>query len=71
MNLRPSTRVPFDEYIEKVNDVVDAVDFFYLKRYGKFYAMPACWKHLDEQKSRDVAAPIGSFYDESKADFSK
>ena len=33
--------------------------------------MPACWKHLDEQKSRDVSALIGSFYDESKADCSK
>ena len=33
--------------------------------------MPACWKHLEEQKPRDVAALIGSFYDESKADWSK
>ena len=30
-----------------------------------------CWKHLDEQQRRNIAALIGSFYDESKADFSK
>ena len=50
---------------------MDSGDFFYLKRYGKFDAMPAFWEHLDEQHRRDVAALIGSFYDESKADFSK
>ena len=71
MNLRPSTRVPFDEYIERVKDVVDAGYFFYLKHYGKFDSMPACWKHLDEQQRRDVAALIGSFYDEPKAYCSK
>ena len=71
MNLRPSTRVPFGEYIERVKDVVDAGDFFYLKCYVKFDAMRACWNHLDEQQRRDVASIIGSFYDKSKADCSK
>ena len=71
MNLRPSTRVPFDEYIERVKDVVDAVEFFYLEPYGKFDAMPACWKHSDKHQRRDVAAHIGSFYDKSKTDFLK
>ena len=33
--------------------------------------MPACWKHLDQHQRRDVAALIGSFYDQSKADCSK
>ena len=33
--------------------------------------MPVCWKHLDNQQCRNVAALIGSFYDESKADWSK
>ena len=59
VNLLPSTWVPFDEYIEKVKDVVDAGDFLYLKRYRKFDAMPACWKHLDKQQRHDVAALIG------------
>ena len=54
-----------------MKDVVDDGDFFYLKRYGNFYAMPACWKHLDKKQRQDVAALIGSFYDESKADFPK
>ena len=71
MNLRQSKRIHFDEYIERVKDVVDAGDFFYLKRYGKFDAIPAWWKHLDEQQRRNVAELIGSFYDESKADCSK
>ena len=71
MNLLPSTRVPFDEYIERVKDIVDAGDFFYLKRYGNFDAMTACWKHLDKQQRRNVAALIVSFYDDSKADCSK
>ena len=71
VNLRPSTRVPFDKYIERVKDVVDARDFFYLKRYRNSDDIPAYWKHLDEQQRRDVAALIGLFYDESKADFPK
>ena len=50
---------------------MDAGDFLYLKCYGKFDAMPVCWNHLDEQQRCDVAALIGSFYDESKADCSK
>ena len=54
-----------------VKDVVDVGDLFYTKRYGKYDAVPAWWKHLDEQQRRDVAALIGSFYDESKADCSK
>ena len=71
LNLRPYTRVPFDGYIERVKDVVDAGDFFYLKRYGKFDAIPACWKYSDEQQHRYVATLIGFFYDDSKADCSK
>ena len=68
MSLRLSTRVPFDEYIEKVNYVVDSGDFFYLKLYGNFDAIPAYWKHLDKHQRRDVATLIGLFYEESKAD---
>ena len=71
VNLRPSKWVPFDEYIERVNDVVDDGEFFYLKRYGKFDAIPACRKYSDEQQHRYVATLIGFFYDDSKADFPK
>ena len=71
VNLRPYTRVPFDEYIERVKDVMDAVEFFYIKRYGKFDAMTECWKYLYEQQRRDFATLIGLFYDDPKADFSK
>ena len=65
MNLLPSSRVPLDEYIERVNDVVYPGGLFYLKRYGNFDAMPVCWKNLDAQKHRYVAALIGSFYYDS------
>ena len=71
VNLRPSTRVPFDECIERVKDVVDAGYFFYLKHHGKFDAMPACWKHLDQQQLRNIAALLDLFYDKSKSDFLK
>ena len=71
LNLLLSTRVPFDEYSERVKDVVDAGDFFYLNRHRKFDPMPECWKNLDKEQRRDVAAFIGSFYDDSKADCSK
>lgn len=67
VNLRPSTRVPFAEYIVKVKDVADAADFFYHPRHGMFDAMPACWKNLAEVQRREVAALIGSFYNESHA----
>lgn len=52
----------------KVKDVADAADFFYHPRHGMFDAMPACWKNLAEAQRREVAALIGSFYDESRAD---
>lgn len=52
----------------KVKDVADAADFFYHPRHGMFNAMPACWKNLAEAQRREVAALIGSFYDESRAD---
>jgi len=68
VNLRPSTRVPFAQYILMVKDVVDAGDFFYRPRHGMFDAMPACWKKLTEAERRKVAAVIGSFYDKSRAD---
>ena len=67
VNLRPSTRVPFTEYVTRVKEVVDAGDYFYYKRQGMFDAMPACWKQLCEAQRREVAALIGSFYDESRA----
>ena len=54
-----------------MKDVVDAGELFYLKRYGQFDAMPACWKHLDWQQRRNFSGLIGSFYDDPKADFSK
>ena len=47
VNLFSSTRVPFNEYIERVKDVVDTGDYFYYKREGEFDAMPACWKNLE------------------------
>ena len=50
---------------------MDAGNFLYIKRYGKFDAMIVCWNHLDEHQRRDVASLIGWFYDESKANLLK
>ena len=69
LNLRPSTQVDSDEYIEMVKDVVYAGYFLYLKCYVNFDNMLAYWKYLDKQQRRNVAALIGSFYDEWKADY--
>lgn len=71
VNLRPSTRVSFEVFIERVKAVVDAGDYFYLKRNGKFDSMPACWKNLEELQRREVATLIGSFYTESHGDCTK
>lgn len=70
-NLQPSTRVKFDEYLLRVKGVVDAADYFYIKRDGIFDAMPACWKHLEESERRELVVVIGSFYEEAQADTSK
>ncbi len=44
--------VPFDKYIERVKDVVDAGDYFYYKRQGVFDLMPTFWKNLEEPRRR-------------------
>ena len=71
VNLRPSTRVSFEEFIEKVKAVVDAGDYFYLKRSGKFDSMPACWKNLEETQRREISTLIASFYSDSRGDSNK
>ena len=38
----------FEDYIERVKAVVDAVDYFYLKMSQKFDLMPEYWKNLEE-----------------------
>ena len=54
-----------------MKDSVDAGDYFYYKRECEFDAMPACWKNLEEDQRRAVATLIDSFYDESRADYTK
>jgi len=71
VNLRPSTRVSFEVFIERVKAVVDGGDYFYLKRSGKFDSMPACWKNLKETERREVSTLIGSFYHDSHGDRNK
>ena len=71
VNLCLSTIVPFNEYIERVKDVVDSGDYLYYKCDGKFDAMLACWKNLEEDQCQAVATLIDSFYDESRADCTK
>ena len=71
VNPCPSTRVPFNEYIERVKDVVDARDYLYYNRDGKFEAMPEFWNNLYEDQRRSVSTLIDSFYDEYRTDRTK
>ena len=71
LNLRPSTRVIFEEYIDSVKEVVHAGYYFYLKRRGKFDSMSACWNNLEQPQHREVAILLGLFYDESFGDRKK
>ena len=71
VNPCPSTRVPFNEYIKRVKEVVDTGDYFYYNRDGKFDAMPVFWKNLEEDQRQAVATLIDSFDDESRADRTK
>ena len=68
VNLRPSRRVPFKEYITKVQSVVAAGDFYFHERHGMFDSMPACWKSLTEVQRRELAALLRSFYEEARRD---
>jgi hypothetical protein len=61
VNLRPSRRKPFDEWIAKHKGTVDAVDFYFKSRSGLYDAMPACWKNMTEQNRRAIAARIATF----------
>ena len=54
-----------------MKEVVDAGDYFYLKRSGKFDSMPACWKNLEEPQHREVATILGSFDEKSCGDRNK
>ena len=50
---------------------MDARYYFYLNRSGKFDSIPACWKNLEEPQLREVATPLGSFYDDTLGDRNK
>ena len=71
VNLHLSNRVMFEEYIDRLKEVVDSGYYFYLKRSGKFDSIPAYWKNLEEPQRREVATLLDSFYDESCGDHNK
>ena len=54
VNLRPSTCIPFKDYILKVKKVVEAGNFFFHERHGMFDATPSCWKNLKEEQHWEV-----------------
>ena len=51
--------------------VVDAGDYFYLKRSGKFDSMPACWNNLEETQHHEISTLIASFYHDLRGDSNK
>ena len=51
--------------------VVDAGDYFYLKRSGKFDSMPACWNNLEETQHHEISTLIASFYNDLRGDSNK
>ena len=71
VNIRPSKNVLFEEFIDRVKEVVDSGYYFYLKRIGKFDSMPECWNNLEEPQRREVATLLGLFNDESHGDRNK
>ena len=54
-----------------MKEVVDAGDYFYLKRSGDFDLMSAYWKNLEEPQHREVTTLLDSFYDKSRGDRNK
>ena len=54
-----------------MKEVVDAGDYFYLKRSGNFDLMSACWMNLEERQRREVATTRGLFYDDFCGDHNK
>ena len=56
VNMCPSKRVPFEEWVKKHELIVKAADRFFKERGGLFDAMPACWQHMSEEQRRGVCA---------------
>jgi len=54
-----------------VKAVIDAGDYFYLKRSGKFDSMPACWNNLEETQHHEISTLIASFYNDLRGDSNK
>jgi hypothetical protein len=61
VNLRPSMRTPFAQWLLKHKENVKAANFFFKSRSGLYNATPACWKNVTEAERREVAAMIETF----------
>ena len=66
VNLHPDHRLPFDEWIKKIESQIKTGEQFFVKRNGLFDAMPACWKNLSVEDRHTICSKIDRFYKEAK-----
>ena len=69
VNMHPHTRVPFNEWIKKLDErgFLSAEKFFE-KRTTLYDAMPACWKRLTIELRQSVMVTIREIYRSAPAD---
>ncbi|KAL9190571.1 hypothetical protein ACHAXT_000277 [Thalassiosira profunda] len=60
VNMCPSKCVPFRQWVQKIEESVNAADRFFTNRSGLFDATPAAWKHLTEVQRRSVCSVLES-----------
>ncbi|KAL9182733.1 hypothetical protein ACHAXT_004012 [Thalassiosira profunda] len=60
VNMCPSKCVPFGQWVQKIEESVNAADRFFTNRSGLFDATPAAWKHLTEVQRRSVCSVLES-----------
>ena len=61
VNMCPSQRVPFQQWIESFEESVKAADRFFKDRASLFDAMPAVWQHLTEGNRRQLCSFFDTF----------
>jgi hypothetical protein len=63
VNMHPQTRVPFNDWIKKLDDRgFLSADKFFEKRTSLYDAMPACWKRLTVEQRNKVMGTIREVY---------
>ena len=63
VNLCPSKRVSFEQWVKKHEESVSAADRFFTARDGLFDAMPAVWVHMTVEQRHKVCSLLDSISD--------